>query len=119
MQRGKRNNVFGQRRLRQILQAGSVLVGSDGRIFHLEMPEPFFGFGVFFRKGPVFVQEARQRIAVDPDFIVPFFLGFVKNKLQSPVEVDGLDVVDIFLLAVAGVAHIADHVSGCHHAAFL
>ncbi len=93
-----------------------LFIFSYGRVFHLKAPGPFFGFRIFFREAPVFVQETGECVAVDPDFVVPLFLGFVENKLQPPMEMDGLNVVDVFLFAVSGVPHVADHIPGSDHA---
>lgn len=81
------------------------------------MAEPFFGFGILFCEGSVFVQEAGEGIAVDPDLVISFFLRFIKDKLEPPVEVNGFNIVHIFRLAVAGMAHVADHITGSDHAA--
>lgn len=58
-----------------------LLIFDNGRISHLKMAEPFLGFLILFGEGSVFIQKAGQRITVNPDFIVSFLLGFVKNKL--------------------------------------
>lgn len=82
------------------------------------MTEPFFGFGILFREGSVFVQKAGKGIAVDPDLIVSLLLGLVKDKLESPVEVNGFNVVHIFCFAVPGMPHVADYITGGHQTAF-
>ena len=51
-------------------------------------------------------QEPRQRIHINPNFVVPLLLGLVKNKLQTPVQMRNLDIVHILLGTVAGMAHI-------------
>lgn len=84
----------------------------------MESAEPFFGFGILFREGSVFVQKPGEGIAVDPDLIVSFFLGFVEDKLHPPMEMDGFNVIHIFFGAIARVPHVADHIAGSYNAAF-
>lgn len=60
---------------------GALLILIHGRIFHIKMPEPFFGLLIFFGERSVFVKKAGEGIAVDPYFIVALLLGLVKNEL--------------------------------------
>ena len=99
------------------MRALPVLLHS--RILHLKMPQPLFGLLILLRERTVFVKESGEGIAVHPDLIVSLLLGLVKNKLQPPVKMDGLDVVGILFGAVAGVAHVADYIPGGDHAALL
>ena len=57
-------------------------------------------------------QEADNLVYVNPNFTVTLLLTFVKNQLQAKVQVDGLNVVDIFMGGVSGAAHEADDLAG-------
>ena len=94
-----------------------LLISGCCGVLHLKMAEPFFGFRIFFGERSVFVKESGQGVAVDPDFVVPLFLGFVKNKLQAPVKMHHVNIVRVFHRTVAGMPHVADHVSGGDNAA--
>ena len=89
-----------------------------GNIFRLVYPPPFFGSIYFYGLTLVLLQKFYQFVAVDPDLVVTFFLGFIKNQLQTEVEVGFFNVVGVFFGAVAGAAHIADNVSGLDETAF-
>ena len=89
----------------------------DTRIFHFINTRPFFGAFFLDGLGAVYRQKTDQFIAVNPDFVVSFFLGFVKNELQSEMQMRFSDVVGVFSAAVAGVSEITDHVSGGDEAA--
>ena len=88
-------------------------------IDHVTGTFPLFCALDFCHITAVTVEEFGQLIAVHPDLVISFFLGFVENKLKSPVQMYRLDIIDIFFRAVTGVSHIADHVPRRDHAAFL
>lgn len=89
------------------------------RILHLIDSVPFLCLGILGRLRPVFIKKPGQVIAVYPDFVISFLLGFIKDQLESPVQMGLPDIIHIFLLAVAGVSHIADDLPGSDHTAFL
>ena len=89
-----------------------------GYIFRLVYPSPFFGSVYFYGLTLVFLQKFHQFVAVDPDLVVTFFLGFVKNQLQTEVEVGFFYVVGVLFGAVAGAPHISDDITGLDSAAF-
>lgn len=64
-------------------------------------------------------QELCEGVYIYPDFVIALLLRFVKDKLQPPVQVRHLNVIHIFLGAVARMPHIANHISGRDDAAFL
>ena len=88
------------------------------RICHGHNSFPLSGVSHLLHLAAVFVKKFGQLIAVHPDFVVPFFLGLVKDKLQSPVQMYGFDIVYILRRAVAGMPHVADHIPRRHHRSF-
>ena len=64
-------------------------------------------------------QQLCKGIEVDPDFVVAFFLGFIKDQFQPKMQMRDFYIVDIFLCTLSGVSHIADHLSGRNGLAFL
>lgn len=89
------------------------------RIFHFMGTAPLFAALNLIHFTAVAVKEFRQLVTINPDLIVPFLLGLIENKLQSPVQVNRLDIVDVFLRAVPGMPHVTDHIARRYHAAFL
>ena len=81
-------------------------------IFYLITTIPLPGCIIPQNLGGVFGQKLNQRIHIDPDLMIAFSLGFVKNELQSQMKVTDVDIVDIFLGAVSRPPHITDDVSG-------
>ncbi len=84
----------------------------------MEDTEPFFGFLILFGERSVFAKKPCQCIAVYPDFIISIFLGLIKDQLHPEVEMYGIDVIGVFYCAIAGMPHIADHISGSYHTSF-
>jgi len=64
-------------------------------------------------------KQARQRIEIDPDFTRALFLGRVEDELQAHVQMRRVDVVCVFLRAVAGVPEVSDDVAGAYHLALI
>ena len=90
----------------------------DAGILHLINACPLLGALFLDRFRAVHGEKTDQLIAVNPDFVVSFFLGFVKNELQSEMQVRFNDVVGVFSGAVTGVPEITDHIPGGDEAAF-
>ena len=82
-------------------------------------PVIFFGFLVFDGFRTVHGEKLDQLIAVNPDFIVALFLGFIEDQLQAKVQVRFIDVVGVFRTAVAGPAKVTDDIPGLYDASFL
>ena len=110
------------------LAAGGKALGASGgttQIFlhsgidHVQNTVPFFCLIVPYRLTAVSVQKTDELVAVDPDFSVSFFLGFVKNKLNTKMQMGSIDIVGIFFRAVSGPSHVSDDVSGRDHASLL
>ena len=57
-------------------------------------------------------QQADDVVDVDPDFGITLLLALVEHQLHAKVQMDGFDVVDVFLMGVARSAHEADDVAG-------
>ncbi len=73
-----------------------------------------------FLSRAVQLQKLDKLVAVDPDFIVSLFLGFVEDELETEMQMWLVDVVGIFCTAVAGAARmITDHITGLDDASFL
>ena len=89
----------------------------DRRICHFVYPFPFSGLSHLPHFTPVPVKEFRQLVAVNPDLVVALLLRFVKDQLQSPVEMYCLNIVDVLLRAVSGMSHVADHIPRRHDTA--
>ena len=53
-------------------------------------------------------------IGIDPDLAVALLLRFVEDQLQAEMQVDRLDIVDIFLRGIACAAHKADDIPRLH-----
>ena len=90
----------------------------SGNILRLVYPRPFFGAVYFYSFALVLSQKFYQFVAVDPDLMVTFFLGFVKDQFQAEVEVGLFNIVGVFFGTVAGTAHIADDIPGLDETAF-
>ena len=88
------------------------------RVFHIIDPAPLLGFLVFRSLAAVFIEELGQFVAVYPDFVIAFFLGFIKNQFKAPMQMDSLDIIHIFSSAVACMAHISDDISCRNDTAF-
>jgi len=96
-----------------------LLIFLHGRVRHLVNPEPLFGLLILFGQRAVSGKKTGECVAVDPDLVVSFLLGLVKDQLEAEMEMDGFDVVGVFHGAVARMPHIADHVSGGYDASLL
>ena len=100
---------------------GRLLTGSvffDCRIDHFLHTVPFFGRFVLDRFAAVLGQKACQLITTDPDLAVAVFLGFIEDKLQTEVQMYNVDIIYIFFIAVSGMAHITDDITGSDKASF-
>ena len=95
---------------RLFLSLGGKLLKTG--VFHFINTRPLLSAIFFDSFRAVYRQKTDQFIAVNPDFVVSFFLGFVKNELQSEMQVRFSDVVGVFSAAVPGVSEITDHVPG-------
>ena len=96
-----------------------MILSGHCRITHFKNPGIFFCFRVLFCLGAVQLQKLDKLVAVDPDFIVSLFLGFVEDELETEMQMWLVDVVGIFRTAVAGAAQIADYITGLDDASFL
>lgn len=85
----------------------------------MQRPLPLPAFPHFLHRGTVLIQKARQIITVHPDLVVSLFLRLVKDQLQPEMQMNRIYVVDIFLRAVPGMPHIADHIPCRHDIALL
>lgn len=97
----------------------SYAVSKSLSVFCSVHPAPFFGVRDFFRLALMFMEEPHQLIAADPDLIVPVLLGFIEDQLQAEMEMGLVDVVGVLGPAVAGAAHIPDHIAGLDDAPLL
>lgn len=95
---------------RLFLSLGGKLLKTG--VFHFINTRPLLSAIFFDSFGAVYRQKTDQFIAVNPDLVISFFLGFVKNELQSKMQVRFSDVVGVFSAAVPGVPEITDHVPG-------
>jgi len=94
-----------------------IILGNG--IYKIIYPAVFLGFIVLNRFYTVSAQEFNKVIAVDPDFIDAFLLGFVKYQLDAEMKMGGVDIVGIFRSAVTGSAKIADNISSLYNTAHL
>ena len=60
------------------------------------------------------VQQPHQIIDIDPDFGQTFLLAFVKNQLHTEMQMDSLDVIDVFLIGIPRTAHESNQVTCLH-----
>lgn len=81
-------------------------------------PVIFLGFLIFDGFGPVHGQKLDNFITVDPDFIISFFLGFIKNQLYSKMKVGVIDIIGILCAAVSGTSQISDYIACLDDTAF-
>ena len=88
------------------------------RILHLVNAGPFLGAVHFDGFTAVNTQKLDNLIAVDPDFAVSLFLGFIKNQLYSEMQVGFINIICIFRSAVTGPSKISNDISGGDDAAF-
>ena len=91
---------------RLFLSLGGKLLKTG--VFHFINTRPLLSAIFFDSFGAVYRQKTDQFIAVNPDLVISFFLGFVKNELQSKMQVRFSDVVGVFSAAVPGVPEITD-----------
>mgnify|MGYP007112488370 CR=1 FL=1 len=90
-----------------------------GMIFRLVYPLSILGScPTFYGSHTGSFAEILQFVAVDPDLVVTFFLGFVKDQFQAKVKMGLFNVVGVFFGAVTGAAHIANDISGLNEASF-
>ena len=57
------------------------------------------------------MEQTDDIIDIDPNLRIALLLAFIKDQLHTKMQVDCLDIVDIFLIGVACTAHIADEVT--------
>lgn len=87
------------------------------RVFHILYPEPYLAVPLFGSFGLVALKKTGQLVWIDPDFAITVLLGFIKDQLDTEVQMDLINVVGILFFAVAGMSHIADDIAGSHNAA--
>lgn len=88
-------------------------------IFHLIYPFPLLRALYLLHCRLVFGKEPYEVIAVDPDFVSLCPPCFIKDQFNPVVEVYFLNIIDIFLSAVAGMPHIPDDISRGYRIALL
>ena len=97
----------------------SGLLRKGRQVFRPVYPAPFLGVRDLLCLALMLVEEPHQLVAADPDLIVPVLLGLVEDQLQAEMEMGFVNIVRILGPAIAGAAHIADHIPGLDRAAFL
>ena len=60
-------------------------------------------------------QEPDNLVHVNPDLRVALLLALVEDQFHAEVQMNGLNVVHVLLIGVAGAAHEADEISRLHH----
>ena len=91
----------------------------SGRIPHGSCALPLLRIRHFRSLGLVIPQKTYQLIGIDPDFPIPLFLRFVKDQLYAEMEMNLIDIIDIFRGAVAGMPHVSNDIPGRYNASFL
>ena len=64
----------------------------------------------FLHGAAVIAEKSDDIIHIDPYFGITFFLTLVKHQLHTKMQVDGFNIIGIFLIRIAGAAHKADHI---------